>query len=409
MKLIILNKDDSNGGAARAAVGLHRTMLSFNVNSTFLVEKQYNQDQNTVSPLSKAAKIYNLFKTFFDSAYLTWKYPNRKNYPWGINILPTNMHKVINKLNPDIVNLHWISFETISWKEIAKINAPIVWTMHDMWALTGGCHYTYGCEKYLTHCGNCPQLGSSDNKDISYKTFEKKKKLLTEKNITVVASSLWLYNCFKNSPLFKDLPIHLVPNPIDTKYYKPIDKKLARSVLNLPVDKKLVLFMAFSPTTDTRKGIQYFPNMLKSLGEKYTENDLEIVIAGASHGSIQTKFNLNFFGILKDDWSLALLYSACDVLIAPSVQENLSNAVMEAMACETPVVAFNIGGMPDMIQHKTTGYLATPFDAEDLANGIDYVIQNPELREAGRKFVNENFSREVVYNKMISIYKSLIK
>lgn len=408
MKLIILNKDDSNGGAARAALAWHRAMLSHNVNSTLLVEKKTNADFNTIAPTSKITKIYNLLKRSFDDSYLSWKYPTRKKYPWGINILPGNLHKMVNKLNPDVVNLHWVSHETISWNEIAKINAPIVWTMHDMWALTGGCHYTYGCEKYLTHCGSCPQLGSSKEKDLSYKIFEKKKELLAKKNITVITSSKWLYSCFKNSPLYKDLPIYLGQNPIDIDVFKPISKSIARNILNLPTEKKLILFMAFSATTDTRKGIQFFPEMLKKLEDKYNSSDLELVIAGASHGddSIETNFKFNFFGTLNDDWSLALLYSACDVLIAPSMQENLSNAVMEAMACETPVVAFNIGGMPDMIEHKSNGYLATPFNAKELADGIEYVFENPALRTNSRKFVVENFTREIIFQKIMPIYKA---
>lgn len=408
MKLIILNKDESSGGAARAALSWHRTMREHGIDSTFLVEKRNTTDPYTLSPASKIIKVYNILKTFFDSYYLSWLYPKRKLFPWGLNILPSNLHKIINKRVPDLVNLHWVSAETISWNDIVQIKAPIVWTMHDMWALTGGCHYTYGCEKYLTHCGACPQLNSSKEKDLSYKIFEKKKKVLAKKNITIVASSQWLYDCFKKSPLFKDLPIHLGPNPIDTTVFKPVNKAVARKILNLPENKKLILFMAFSATTDSRKGIQFFPDMLKSLESSYHPADVELVIVGASHNTsdVVTNFKYNFFGNLSDDWSLALLYSACDVLIAPSMQENLSNAVMEALSCETPVVAFNIGGMPDMITHKINGYLASPFDPKELAEGIQFVFEHPELREKARKSVLERFSRNVVFPKIMDIYES---
>lgn len=410
MKLVILNKNDGKGGAARAASMWHRTMLANNINSKLLVENSFFPSPTTVAPRSKLSKAYNQLKSNFDDYYLTWKHHDRQSTPWGLNILPTGTHSTINHLSPDVVNLHWISQEMISWNEIAKIEAPIVWTMHDMWALTGGCHYAYGCQNYLTHCGNCPQLKSSKERDISYKVFDKKRELLRRKKISIITSSQWLHDCFKSSPLYKETSISIVPNPINTNIFKPLNKEASRKILNLPSDKKLILFLAFSATSDTRKGVQFFPEMLEHLSNIYNTNELELVIVGASdnNGSIQTEYKLNFFGVVNDDWTLALLYSACDTMVAPSTEENLSSAVMESMACATPVVAFNIGGMPDMIKHKTNGYLATAFDAKDLAKGLQFVMEENSLGSHAREHVMNNYTSDLIFRKVLPIYQTAI-
>jgi glycosyltransferase involved in cell wall biosynthesis len=355
MKLVILNKNDGKGGAARAASTWHKTMLKNGINSSFLVENITSSIPSTISPISKQRKIYNYFKTHFDDAYLSWKYPNRYKYPWGINVLPTNIHHEINALQPDLVNLHWISNETISWNEIAKIE------------------------------------------------------LLQKKKITIVASSNWLKACFKASPVFGNLDIHVVPNPLDIDIFKPIDKFQARHILNLPKEKKLILFMAFSATTDPRKGVQYLPAMLEELEKTYSTDELELVVVGAAsnNGSINTKFKSHFLGTISDDWSLTLLYSACDTMIAPSTEENLSLAVMESMACGTPVVAFDIGGMPDMITHKQNGFLAKAFDPTELAVGIQFVLQNKFLNSNARKHVVENYNYEQIFNQAMSVFRKV--
>lgn len=411
MKLVILNKNDGKGGAARAASMWHKAMLKNGIDSSFFVENVTASIPGSLAPKSKPRKIYNYFKTHFDDNYLNWKYPNRDKYPWGINVLPTNVHHEINALRPDLVNLHWISNETISWNEIAKIEAPIAWTMHDMWALTGGCHYSYGCDKYQSHCGACPQLKSQKTKDLSYKIFDKKIELIQKKKITVIASSVWLHDCFKASPVFGNLDIHIVPNPMDTDVFKPIDKSQARNVLNLPQDKKLILFMAFSATTDPRKGVQYLPSMLEELENTYSTDELELVVVGAAsnNGSIKTKFNTHFLGTISDDWSLTLLYSACDTMIAPSTEENLSLAVMESMSCGTPVVAFDIGGMPDMIKHNENGYLAKAFDSVDLANGIKTAIGNKLFSKNAREHVLKNYNFKTVFDRAIEIYTKCLQ
>ena len=411
MKLIITNKHDGGGGASRAAASWHKSMISAGVDSYLLVENSTSPNPRTISPNGKIRKIYNYFKTHFDVNYLSWKYSQRDKFPWGLNILPTGMHKEINLLKPDLVNLHWISQSTIALDEISKISAPLVWTMHDMWALTGGCHYSYGCDKFLAHCGTCPQLKSRKEKDLSHRIFDKKINLVQKKRIDIIASSQWLGRCFKSSPIYKDMNIHIIPNPIDLDTFKPIKKNLARSILNLAPDKKIILFMAFSATSDTRKGAQFIPAMLEELENSYHADDLELVIVGASFddGKIKTKFKKHFLGNVTDDWSLALLYSSCDAMISPSKEENLSLAVTESLACGTPVVAFNIGGMPDLITHKHSGYLAKPFDPIDLAHGLKFTLESHDMPDNARKYVLANYHRDVVTKAALKVFEGAIR
>jgi glycosyltransferase involved in cell wall biosynthesis len=410
MKILIINKEDNNGGAARAAMAWHQMLLKHSIDSVFAVERKHTTLSSVVATKSKLHKLLNQIRPSIAEFYLNWRYPYRKKFPWGVNFLPTGFLKLINSAKPDLVNMHWISHETISWSEIEKIQQPIIWTMHDMWAMTGGCHYTYGCEKYLSECGTCPQLKSNCNSDLSRKIFNRKKALLEKKNITVIASSQWLYDCFKKSALFKDLQIYKVPNPIDVKVFKPADKEAARNILNLPLNKKLILFMAFAATTDERKGFQFIPSAIEELQKDYNVDQLEIIVVGDSENKSNSRafFPMRFLGSVKDDWSLALIYSACDVFVAPSMQENLSNAVMESLACATPVVAFNIGGMPEMIEHKFNGYLATPFMPSDIAKGINYVFANEELKKNARDYVLKNFNSEIVYEKLKPIYSQVL-
>lgn len=411
MKIITFSKEEKSGGAARAAYAWHTMLLKHKVDATYLVENQQTNLPSVISTKSKFQKLVNMIRPTLSDMILNFKNPKRKQYPWGVNLFPTHSFKMLEERPADLINFHWISRETISWKEIAKINKPIVWTMHDMWAMTGGCHYTYGCEKYKTHCGDCPQLQSNKLKDTSYKVFEKKIKLLKNKNITILASSKWLYNCFKSSTIFKDFPIYQIPNPINTEIFKPIDKSVAKNIINLSPNKKAILFMAFAATTDERKGFQFLPEMIKDLEAKYSADEVEFVVVGDSENrsNLNTKFDIKFLGTVSDDWSLALIYSACESLIAPSMQENLSNAVMEALACGTPVVAFNIGGMPDMIVHQHNGYLATPFKADELAKGIQFVFEHNELKANARKFILDNFTNEVVFQKLFPIYNKILK
>jgi glycosyltransferase involved in cell wall biosynthesis len=317
----------------------------------------------------------------------------------------------INASDADIVHLHWISGGMLRIEDISRIKKPIVWSLHDMWAFTGGCHYDCECGKYILHCGACPVLGSKKRKDLSYRVFERKIKTFGKiPNLTVVGLSRWLEECAKNSVLFAKKSIVNLPNPIDTQAFKPLERHIARDLLDLPVDKKLVLFWADNSAGDSRKG---FTELSDAIRQIKSEN-VELVMFGSDHriNNLYMGFPTHQLGYLPGDHLLRNVYSAADVMVVPSLQENLSNTIMESLSCGTPVVSFYIGGNSDLIEHQTNGFLAKPFDTADLAEGIDWVLNHPasqELSKNARQSVMENFEAIHVARQYQDLYKMVLE
>ena len=232
--------------------------------------------------------------------------------------------------------------------------------------------------------------------------------------MVIVTPSRWLAECVRSSSLFSGQPVEVIPYGLDTHFYKPMDKNAARERWNLPKDKKLVLFGAMQATSEKRKGFQYLKPALDALAIPGGRGELELVIVGASQPTDPPDLALktHFIGQLHDDASLALLYSAVDVFILPSTQDNLPNTVLEALACGTPVVAFDIGGVPDMIDHHVNGYLAKAQDPLDLARGIEWVLKdsrrNVGLGKAARKKAVTHYALEIQANRYRKLYEKVL-
>ncbi|MBU7008193.1 glycosyltransferase involved in cell wall biosynthesis [Peptococcaceae bacterium DYL19] len=295
-----------------------------------------------------------------------------------------------------------------------KINRPIIWTLHDSWAFTGGCHLPFDCVRYRDGCKKCPILNSSKEKDISSRVMERKQRAWKSINLTIVTPSKWLGECARSSMLFKNNRIETIPNGIDTGVFKPIGREVAREILSLPLDKKLLLFGAVNSTRDPNKGFQFLQQALQKMNSSGWGDIAQALVFGGLEPANRLEIGLKttFLGRLQDDISLALLYSAADVFVAPSIQENLPNTVMEALACGTPCVAFNIGGMPDMIEHQRNGYLARPFEADDLARGIAWALEDNSRREAlshrAREKVEQEFDIKLIAGKYHELYREIL-
>lgn len=410
MKILIINTSDINGGAARAAYRLHQSLLLENVDSNMLVQSKTSDDFTVLTNGGKIRKYVNKFGFFLDSLPVKF-YKNRTKTFFSPSFLAfSNIVDRINKINPDIVHLHWICGGMIKIEELIKIKAPIVWSLHDMWAFTGGCHYDEDCGGFYKACGSCKVLGSTKENDLSKKVYNRKKKVLSQiNNMTIVGLSKWLRNCSKNSTLLKDKKHVNLPNPIDTNIFKPFGKEKSREMWNFPKNKKLLLFGAMSKTSDPRKGFKELKYSLCKLDDK----NIELIIFGAKKPKDFEDFGFktHYLGKISDDMNLASLYSAVDVLIVPSLQENLSNQIMESLSCGTPVVGFNIGGNNDMIIHRENGFLAEPFDTNELTRGIVWVIENTnyaKLCKNAREKVLENFDYKIVGKKYIELYGEIL-
>jgi len=410
MKILIVNTSDIDGGAARASYRLHKSLLALHVDTKMLVQNKISCDFTVIAETSKLRKGFNKLRPTIDSLPIGFFKERTKTLFSPSWFGFSNIVDHINEINPDIVHLHWICGGMMTIEDIARIKAPIVWSLHDMWAFTGGCHYDEECQGYEKECGNCKVLGSDKENDLSKKIFKRKQKAFTQKkDITIVGISNWLNECSKNSTLLKDKNHINLPNPLDTNIFKPFDKEKARELWGLPKDKKLVLFGAMGATSDPRKG---FYELMESL-EKIEDSNVELVIFGSERCE-DTKdlgFNVYYLGQLYDDVSLVTLYNSVDVMIVPSLQENLSNTIMESLACGVPVVGFDIGGNADMIDHERNGYLAKPFSTIDLAFGIEWVLNNYNYKilcQNARNKVLNNFDSVILAEKYIELYKSIL-
>jgi len=409
MKILLVNTLDNYGGAARACYRLHKALLEEGIDSKMLVQLKTGDDWTVLGPRTDMERSMGKVRSIIE------KIPLKKyniNVTFSLNISPFSpVVKRINEINPDIVHLHWVNDGFLKIENIPKIKPPIIWTMHDMWLFTGGCHYDEYCDRFKKNCGRCPVLNSNKENDLSRKTWNRKNKAFSKiKNITITTPSQWLTECSKNSTLLKGVKIFTIPNMIDTNVFKPFDKIKARELFGLPINKKLILFGAMS-NTDKRKGLK---ELKEALYKIKNINDIELVIFGSSppEKEIDFGFKSYYLGRLNDDPSLVALYNAVDIVINASHQENLSNVIMESISCGKPVVAFNIGGNPDMIDHQINGYLAKPFDTDDLANGIRWVLNNPDYNELcknAREKVLNNFDKKIVVKRYIELYKEILK
>ena len=415
MRVLVVSTSNFAGGAARAAYRLHQGLKSIKVESKMLVQLQQGDDQSVLglSSSSGIAQINNGIRLSLDQMPLKL-YRNRLNGNFSLQWLPDIATSKIRTMKPDVVNLHWINNGFIQIESLRKFGKPIVWTLHDMWPFTGGCYYSSNCDRYRQACGSCPLLSSVKDKDLSRWIWHRKIKAWKDLNLTVVSPSNWLADCAQSSSIFSSTRVEAIPNGINTNIYRPINKQLAREILGLPKDKYLILFGALKATSNRRKGFHLLQSALKNLSKSRIRDKLELVIFGSSQPENQPNFGFNthYMGLLNDDISLCLMYSAADTFILPSIQENLSNTVMEALSCGVPSIAFNIGGMPEMIEHLQNGYLAQPFEVEDLAKGIVWVLENHEryqkLSFYARKKVEQQFTQEIQANRYTSLFSELI-
>lgn len=413
MNVLLLSTFDITGGAARSAYRLHQGLQSIGVKSQMLVQDKFSDDRAITGPSTRLGESLAKTRVAWDALPLKF-YRQRDNSTFSAQWVPDRIIPKINHLAPDLINLHWLGEAFIQVETIAKFNRPMVWTLHDMWAFTGGCHYNQDCDRYTDSCGACPQLHSSKNWDLSHWVWQRKAKAWKDQNLTIVCPSSWLAEGARASSLFKNRQVEVIPYGLDTAKYKPIDKQVARKLLNLPQDKQLVLFGSIWATSVKRKGFHLLQPALQDLSKAQWQDRVELAIFGSSapENPPDLGFPVHYLGMLNDELSLSLVYSAADVFVLPSIQDNLPNTVLEALACGTPCVTFKIGGMPDMIEHQKNGYLAQAYKIEDLAQGIAWVLENydrhQKLSHHAREKAEKEFALEIQAHRYLSLYTDIL-
>ena len=412
MKIASLSTFDNQGGAARAAYRLHQGLNQIDIESWILCQSKFSQDPKAIGAKTSSGieQAKTGLRLTLDQLPLK-RYKRKSKQLFSPHWLPSNIGDRIEQLNPDLLNLHWISAGYLKIETLAKFKQPLVWTLHDMWSFTGGCHYNEDCDKYTANCGACPILGSTKEADLSRQIWQRKHKSWQNLNLTIVTPSRWLRDCAKASSLFGDRRVEVIPYGLDLDIYRPIDRATARHLLKLPQDKQLVLFLSLNATSDRRKGFQLLQPALQQLSQSGWQDKLELMVVGASQpeNPPELGFKAHYLGIMRDDLTLALAYSAADVFVAPSIQDNLPNTVLEAIACGTPCVAFKIGGMPDMLEHQANGYLASPFETEDLARGINWVLEDGDRLENLSTFARSKAEREFALEIQARRYQTLYR
>ena len=416
MRVLIVNTSERIGGAAIAAGRLVEALKNNGIKAKMLVREKQTDRLSVIGLNKNWWKVWQ----FIWERILIWK-ENRfkKHNLFAVDIANTGTDiTVLPEFQAaDIIHLHWINQGMLSLNDIRKIlqsGKPVVWTMHDMWPCTGICHHARECDKYHQECHHCPYIyKGGGKKDLSNQVFKKKKEVYQSAPVTFVTCSRWLKERAGQSALLNGHTIVDIPNPISTGLFKPQNALAARNKMELPTDKKLILFGSVK-VTDKRKGIDYFIESCKLLAEKYPEmkEELGVVVYGKNSECLKPLIPFQVYALdyISNEKDLVNIYNAVDLYVTPSLEENLPTTIMEAMACGVPCVGFNVGGIPEMIDHLHNGYVAEYKSAEDLANGIIWTLSESEYQslseEACRKAVS-NYSESIVAKKYIDIYNKI--
>ena len=412
----MISTSERMGGAAVAASRLMDALKNHGIKAKLLVRDKQTGQITVVSLKHNWRMVWN----FVWERIVIWKANHfKKHNLFAVDIANTgtDITSLPEFQQADVIHLHWINQGMLSLKNIRKIlesGKPVVWTMHDMWPCTGICHHARECTRYGQECGECPFLyGKKHKHDLSYHVFRQKKDIYAHHRITFVTCSHWLEEQARQSALTANQQIECIPNPLNTNLFRPHDKQRARQRLQLPADRKLILFGAFK-ITDKRKGIDYLVAACKLLAEQHPELKDQMAVVTFGKQSTQLAEMLPFkvypLDYVNNEHRLVDMYNAVDLFVTPSLEENLPNTIMEAMACGTPCVGFNVGGIPEMIDHLHNGYVACYKAVDDFANGIYWALTEPDYvslsEQACRKAVS-HYSEDSVAKRYIDLYNKL--
>lgn len=413
MKVVIVNTSESKGGAAVACKRQFEALTKLGIDCTLLVfHKTSNNPKVIQIPISKFK--HKFLKLLFLIELFCLKFLKIKNKDYSLSIFGISLSKIKEVNDADIVHLHWIHNSFINIKDLNKLtfnNKKIFWTMHDMWAFTGGCHYADNCLKYMTSCSHCPQLKNNYIVDIAKKQYHKKNSLGLN-NINFLTPSKWLTSIAKESSLLKNTNVNPLSNCIDTFKNVPYERKLALSTLGLDKfsNKKIFLFIAMN-ANDPRKGFKELEDSLNLWTKKYQEEAVLLVV-----GRMTQEFNINkdyietvSLGRIFDEELIKAAYSSADIFLMPSKQDNLPNTIMESLTFGTPIVAFPTGGIPEMIIHQKTGFIAEANNIESFCDGIQWgYTDGYKNRSECRNFAIQNYDYTTIAEKLNKIYEKTI-
>jgi glycosyltransferase involved in cell wall biosynthesis len=412
LRVLHFSTNEIEGGAARAANRLHQGLTEAGIDSQMLVQSRSTNSNDVHAASSRISRGLDALRPTLDQIPLYMQSSRCLNNiytAWFPDRLPSEL----SRLNPDILHLHWVGKGAMRVETLRQMRQPVVWTLHDMWPLTGGCSHSWDCEKFKEKCGACPQLSSQRETDLSRWIWKRKLQAWTMKPDILICPSLWMFNNAKSSSLFSGRDIRHIPHGLNLNRYQPLDHDSARHLLGLPPKVPLVIFNAVNPSRNPYKGFNHLPNILEAFRTSNPESQLELVMIGDVSVSECAKLPLRVhrLGALRDDISLALVYAAADMLLIPSEADNLPLVLMESLACGTPAVGFAVGGIPEMITHQENGWLSQPRDTADMARGMAWILQDRErwfkLSSQARSKAVSEYDLNRLSEQIIAVYDEL--
>ncbi|MCC9599042.1 glycosyltransferase [Stieleria sp. JC731] len=420
MNVTLVSTHGVRGGAARATKRLHDGLRAQNCDARLLTRFHSGEDTAGIQPVYPATAVFK--NAYLSAKSLMLRLPVMR-YQTGPNcdLFSLSRGPIADMdrrcQDADVVHLHWITAMVDLPSLLTQLpnHIPMVWTLHDLNLMTGGCHYNGPCDLYQQQCGSCPELHSRRVKDLAHRNFNFKRDLFDQidpQRLTIVAPSRWIGECAQKSRLLRRFRICHLPNGIDVDIFKPTYRDARRKQLQLRRDEVAMLFVADS-VGNFRKG---FDLLLKALRQLKTADPVVLLVLGRAEQSqlarvASPNIRIISLGYIEDEHEMAEIYSAADLFVIPSRQDNLPNTVLESLACGTPVVGFRQGGIIDMVIDGETGLLARPNDCESLSAMISTMIENRDLRTRmsplARQWVLQHFTLKQMASEHISLYQEL--
>lgn len=411
MRVLHLCYSDGGGGATIGARRSHQAMVAQGLESRLVVVEKTTDDPQVIElprkPLRRmlalrAGQLVGMLQRSGNDSIHSY------------NVMPMGTASVLNAMDADIIQMHWIAADTISIGELPQLNKPVVWKLPDMWGFSATEHYLKPGdperfeEGYRASNRPAHQWGV----DVDRWVWAYKKRAWRDFSMGIVAPSAWMADCAERSALFGGYPIRHILNPLDTALYKPGDPQEARRHFDLPPDKSLIMFGAVKATSDRRKGFHHLQSALSHLETHLDPAKVSLIVLGADGPQPDriAGFEVRYLGTTHDEHRIVAAYNSADALVLPCEMDNLPNVIKEAMCCGVPCAAFDVGGVPDMLDHQETGYLAKPYDAQDLAKGIGWAVSavSAALRAKIRQSALEKFSPDKVVPQYVQFYREIL-
>lgn len=412
LNIKLVAASDLYGGSGLASYRLLQGLQSIGCPTKLFVQEKRSTGDYVVGPRGPFCALFGKALPYLDPLPKL-AYPKRHRDAWSCNLLPNPCFSKDTFKTADVVNLHWVGGGTLPIQAISHLGKPLIWTLHDSWPFTGGCHIPYDCTRYEDECGSCPQLRSGREYDLSRIIWNRKFRAWHSLAMTIVAPSKWLASTASASSLFRHLPIQIIPNGLDKTVFNVADKLEARHRLGLPDKPRLILFFAMGGVHNWNKGADLFRDCLNIIKETCFHDEFVVVTAGTPAPADYFPIPCINLGRMDDDRQKRWMYAAADVTAVPSRSESLGYVAMESMACGTPCVGFSVGGVPDLIDHQVNGYMVDPYSVKGFAEGILWLLADQQrlekIRSSAREKVADHFCHIVVAKQYEELYAQVLK